>query len=123
MTTSLMETYQDPCPKCEARMLGQTKAEFVAHLRANDEQLAARIYEELVDEDQLVAASSVSLRHDRFFLCGEDPEAFLACGQCVDQVGYPALYDELLPLPASQSQDCTRVCVGCGRTAEEVEHA
>ncbi len=41
-------TYRDPCPKCGARLLGMTKAEYVEHLRENGETLAARIEEEMV---------------------------------------------------------------------------
>ena len=42
------ETYQDPCPKCGRRMLAVSKEEFIAHLRKNDEELAADIHERLV---------------------------------------------------------------------------
>jgi transcription initiation factor IIE alpha subunit len=44
----MAETYTDPCPVCGDRLLGVSKAEFVEHLRSNDEQLAADIHEKLV---------------------------------------------------------------------------
>lgn len=46
------ETYRDPCPHCGSRMLGHSKAEFVAHLRENGETLAADIWEKLVVEEE-----------------------------------------------------------------------
>lgn len=42
------ESYCDPCPKCGARLLGVSKAEYIEHLRANGETLAAKIEEELI---------------------------------------------------------------------------
>jgi uncharacterized protein with PIN domain len=41
-------TYRDPCPKCGTRLLGVSKAEYIEHLRANGETLAADIEERLV---------------------------------------------------------------------------
>jgi hypothetical protein len=44
-------TYRDPCPKCGVRLLGVSKAEYIDHLRANGETLAANIEEVLVVDD------------------------------------------------------------------------
>lgn len=49
------ESYRDPCPKCGARLLGFTKADYVEHLRANGETLAARIEEDLVVPEEEIA--------------------------------------------------------------------
>ena len=46
----MTDTYRDPCPKCEARLLAFSKKEYVQHLRENDETLAASIEERLVVE-------------------------------------------------------------------------
>jgi hypothetical protein len=46
-----MDTYRDPCPFCGARLIGMTKAEYVAHLRDNGETLAARIEAEVVVDE------------------------------------------------------------------------
>lgn len=46
-----MDTYRDPCPFCGARLLGVSKQEYIEHLRANDETLAARIEDEMVVDD------------------------------------------------------------------------
>lgn len=54
-TETTLETYIDPCPKCGARLIGLSKAEFVEHLRQNGEELAARIWDELVVEEVSVA--------------------------------------------------------------------
>lgn len=49
-------TYQDPCPKCGARLIGMDKEEFIKHLREDDDEpLAARIYEEMVVEEESCA--------------------------------------------------------------------
>lgn len=49
--TTTTETFIDPCPKCGDRLLGVSKAEFIAHLRQNDETLAARIWDEMGIEE------------------------------------------------------------------------
>lgn len=46
--TSANGTYRDRCPKCGARLVGMTKAEYIEHLRENGETLAAKIEEEMV---------------------------------------------------------------------------
>lgn len=48
---STMDTYQDPCPICGARLIGVSKEEFIDHLRQNGEGLAARIWDEMVVDE------------------------------------------------------------------------
>lgn len=48
----MTETYQDPCPKCGARLVGFSKEEYIEHLRENGESLAADLTEELVVETE-----------------------------------------------------------------------
>lgn len=47
----MTETYCDPCPKCDARLIGFTKADYVEHLRENGETLAAKIVDQMVVEE------------------------------------------------------------------------
>jgi hypothetical protein len=48
------DTYRDPCPKCGARLVGFSKAEYVDHLQANGETLAADIEATLVVAESAV---------------------------------------------------------------------
>lgn len=41
-------SYQDPCPKCGARLIGFTKDDYIKHLWRNGETLAARIESEVI---------------------------------------------------------------------------
>lgn len=46
------ESYQDPCPKCGARLLGFTKQDYLNHLRANGETFVAKIEEHMVVDER-----------------------------------------------------------------------